>query len=125
VVKGTKFVPFEFHLRCIFSRLFGKICTNTRIAIVGIIVLVVGVALGIIVPVMGVAHDLNSVHPVIVGAACIVAGAVVTVIGVRKKKKNVPQEEKKKQANLDERDHEAIRLAKKYGSQRYSGYDEA
>jgi hypothetical protein len=67
---------------------------NTRIALVGIIV-----------PVVGVAHDLPSLHPFVVGVVCIVVGAVVTVIGVRMKKKNVLQEEKKKQANLDERDH--------------------
>jgi len=78
---------------------------NTGIAIVGIIVLVVGVALGVIVPVVGVAHDLPSLHPFVVGVVCIVAGVVVTAIGVSMKKKNVPQEEKKKQANLDEQDH--------------------
>ena len=82
-----------------------RIVTNTRITLVGIIVLVVGVVLGIIVPVVGVARDLPSVHPFVVGVVCIVAGVVVTVIGVRMKKKNVPQEEKKKQANLDQRDH--------------------
>jgi hypothetical protein len=78
---------------------------NTRIALVGIIVLVVGVVLGVIVPVVGVAHDLPSLHPFVVGVVCIVAGAVVTVIGVLMKKKNVLQEHKKKQANLDERGH--------------------
>jgi putative Mn2+ efflux pump MntP len=78
---------------------------NTRIAIIGIIVLVIGIVLGVIVPLVGVAHDLPSLHPFVVGVVCIVAGAVITVIGVSMKKKNVLQEEKKNQANLDEHDH--------------------
>ena len=40
-----------------------RICTNTRIAIVGIIVLVVGVALGIIVPIVGIARDIPAYTP--------------------------------------------------------------
>jgi hypothetical protein len=68
---------------------------NTGIAIVGIIVLIVGVALGVIVPIVGVAHDLPAVHPFVVGVVCIVAGVVITVIGASMKKKNAPQEEKK------------------------------
>jgi putative Mn2+ efflux pump MntP len=82
-----------------------KIFMNTTIALIGVILLVVGVVLGIIVPIVGVARDLPSLHPFVVGVVSIVAGAIVTAIGVRMKKKNVPQEEKKKQANLDERDH--------------------
>jgi hypothetical protein len=74
---------------------------NTRITLVGIIVLVVGAALGIIVPLLGVARDLPSLHPFVVGVVCLVAGTVVTIIGVSMKKKNVPREEKKKQVNLD------------------------
>ncbi len=78
---------------------------NVRTITIGIIVLVAGAALGIIVPVLGVAHDINSIHPVIIGPICIVIGAIVTVIGIREKKKNVPPEEKKKQATLDGQDH--------------------
>jgi len=81
-----------------------RICTNTRIAIVGIIVLVVGVTLGIIVPVVGVARDLPSLHPFVVGVVSIVVGAVVTVIGVRKKKKNVPQEGDNSHGNIEKKE---------------------
>jgi hypothetical protein len=73
---------------------------NTRIALVGIIVLVVGVALGVIVPIVGVAHDLPSVHPFVVGVVCIVAGVVITVIGASMKKKNAPQGRKEKTSKL-------------------------
>ena len=73
---------------------------DTRIALFGIIVLVVGVALGVVVPLAGVAHDLPSLHPFVVGVVCIVAGAIVTAIGLGMKKKTVSPEEKKKTSKL-------------------------